>query len=313
MPARRGASSPTSSSTRGSQPARARPRAELRQARSFGARRRRPSLLRGSRRGALRPARDERGGGSARSPRAALPAAADSAFSSRPQRLRGFVALRSLPRMTLPAVVIAAGLGSRLRPLTERYAKPLLPIDGKPVLGPAPARARRRRLSARDARDRPPRRAGRALRRRRQRRSASRSRRHGRQVRTDRLTRSSRRKRTRRTSWSVPTPSSTAARSSGSPSRLRAPALPVRWRSAVATRTRRDRNGIGVDDGRVERLHDPEGAVRGGTALGGRRSAAPPRWRAFRGRRRTSSRPRFSGRSTRESEWRQSRSARRAT
>ena len=36
--------------------------------------------------------------------------------------------------MTLPAVVIAAGLGSRLRPLTERYAKPLLPIDGRPVL-----------------------------------------------------------------------------------------------------------------------------------------------------------------------------------
>jgi len=31
-------------------------------------------------------------------------------------------------------VVIAAGLGTRLRPLTERYAKPVLPIDGKPVL-----------------------------------------------------------------------------------------------------------------------------------------------------------------------------------
>ena len=36
--------------------------------------------------------------------------------------------------MSLPAVVIAAGVGSRLRPLTERYAKPLLPVDGKPVL-----------------------------------------------------------------------------------------------------------------------------------------------------------------------------------
>lgn len=37
--------------------------------------------------------------------------------------------------MTIPnAVVIAAGLGTRLRPLTERYAKPVLPIDGKPVL-----------------------------------------------------------------------------------------------------------------------------------------------------------------------------------
>jgi N-acetyl-alpha-D-muramate 1-phosphate uridylyltransferase len=29
---------------------------------------------------------------------------------------------------------MAAGLGTRLRPLTERFAKPLLPIDGRPVL-----------------------------------------------------------------------------------------------------------------------------------------------------------------------------------
>jgi CTP:molybdopterin cytidylyltransferase MocA len=36
--------------------------------------------------------------------------------------------------VTPHAVVIAAGLGTRLRPLTERYAKPVLPIDGKPVL-----------------------------------------------------------------------------------------------------------------------------------------------------------------------------------
>ncbi len=35
----------------------------------------------------------------------------------------------------LPAVVMAAGLGTRLRPLTERFAKPVLPIDGEPVLG----------------------------------------------------------------------------------------------------------------------------------------------------------------------------------
>lgn len=32
------------------------------------------------------------------------------------------------------AVVIAAGLGTRLRPLTEHYAKPVLPVDGRPVL-----------------------------------------------------------------------------------------------------------------------------------------------------------------------------------
>lgn len=34
----------------------------------------------------------------------------------------------------IPAVVMAAGLGTRLRPLTERYAKAVLPIDGKPVV-----------------------------------------------------------------------------------------------------------------------------------------------------------------------------------
>jgi N-acetyl-alpha-D-muramate 1-phosphate uridylyltransferase len=30
--------------------------------------------------------------------------------------------------------VIAAGLGTRLRPLTEHYPKPVLPLDGKPVV-----------------------------------------------------------------------------------------------------------------------------------------------------------------------------------
>jgi choline kinase len=34
----------------------------------------------------------------------------------------------------LPAVVMAAGLGTRLRPVTERWPKPVLPIDGEPVL-----------------------------------------------------------------------------------------------------------------------------------------------------------------------------------
>jgi dTDP-glucose pyrophosphorylase len=32
------------------------------------------------------------------------------------------------------AVVLAAGDGTRLRPLTERYAKPVLPVDGRPVV-----------------------------------------------------------------------------------------------------------------------------------------------------------------------------------
>jgi NDP-sugar pyrophosphorylase family protein len=34
----------------------------------------------------------------------------------------------------MDAVVMAAGEGRRLRPLTERWAKPVLPIDGRPVL-----------------------------------------------------------------------------------------------------------------------------------------------------------------------------------
>src|ERR671931_700163 len=33
------------------------------------------------------------------------------------------------------AIVMAAGEGTRLRPLTERWPKPVLPIDGKPVIG----------------------------------------------------------------------------------------------------------------------------------------------------------------------------------
>ncbi len=34
----------------------------------------------------------------------------------------------------MEAVVMAAGEGRRLRPLTDRWAKPVLPIDGRPVL-----------------------------------------------------------------------------------------------------------------------------------------------------------------------------------
>jgi NDP-sugar pyrophosphorylase family protein len=34
----------------------------------------------------------------------------------------------------MQAVIMAAGEGQRLRPLTERYAKPVLPIDGRPVI-----------------------------------------------------------------------------------------------------------------------------------------------------------------------------------
>jgi dTDP-glucose pyrophosphorylase len=34
----------------------------------------------------------------------------------------------------MDAIVMAAGEGSRLRPLTERWPKPVLPIDGRPVI-----------------------------------------------------------------------------------------------------------------------------------------------------------------------------------
>jgi glucose-1-phosphate thymidylyltransferase len=36
--------------------------------------------------------------------------------------------------LSLHAVVLAAGEGRRLRPLTERWPKPVLPIDGRPVV-----------------------------------------------------------------------------------------------------------------------------------------------------------------------------------
>ena len=36
--------------------------------------------------------------------------------------------------MSLPAVVMAAGLGTRLRPVTDAVAKPVLPVDGRPVV-----------------------------------------------------------------------------------------------------------------------------------------------------------------------------------
>ena len=32
------------------------------------------------------------------------------------------------------AVVMAAGLGTRMRPISERWPKPVLPIDGRPVV-----------------------------------------------------------------------------------------------------------------------------------------------------------------------------------
>src|SRR4051794_6864048 len=34
----------------------------------------------------------------------------------------------------MDAIVMAAGEGRRLRPVTERWPKPILPIDGRPVI-----------------------------------------------------------------------------------------------------------------------------------------------------------------------------------
>ena len=80
-----------------------------------------------------RPAGRERGaGGSAR-------AASAHACHARPHprarpyardRLSALVRARAL----MHAVVMAAGEGTRLRPLTERWPKPVLPIDGRPVI-----------------------------------------------------------------------------------------------------------------------------------------------------------------------------------
>src|SRR3989344_2760171 len=36
--------------------------------------------------------------------------------------------------MITTAIIVAGGLGTRLRPLTEKTPKPLLPIKGKPIL-----------------------------------------------------------------------------------------------------------------------------------------------------------------------------------
>jgi len=44
------------------------------------------------------------------------------------------------------AIVMAAGEGRRLRPVTERYAKPVLPIDGRPVIVTLVHELRRRNL-----------------------------------------------------------------------------------------------------------------------------------------------------------------------
>ena len=50
------------------------------------------------------------------------------------RRFRGLFSLRSLLAKLVEAIVMAAGEGLRLRPITERWPKPILPIDGRAVL-----------------------------------------------------------------------------------------------------------------------------------------------------------------------------------
>ncbi len=88
---------------------------------------------RGGRR-SVRVARSGGRGGRARARRgpgaAARPAAA--ALHVRTAQRRPVASLA--PKRVSVAVVMAAGLGTRLRPLTERWPKPILPVDGRPVI-----------------------------------------------------------------------------------------------------------------------------------------------------------------------------------
>ena len=83
-----------------------------------------------ARSGRPRPARQRRRGHTRSCGSAASDPARTRPHRTSPRSRRAPLSARVNPQV----VVIAAGLGTRLRPLTERYAKPVLPIEGKPVI-----------------------------------------------------------------------------------------------------------------------------------------------------------------------------------
>ena len=126
------------------------------------ARRRRAAVLGGGGRGAVRP--PGRGGAAAGRARRELRDAArrDPAPLSRGERAPWLADVPvAPPRVTLRAVVMAAGLGSRLRPLTDAWPSPCCRSTAGRCSRPCSGNSPRRGCGEVDGRHRPPRRAGR--------------------------------------------------------------------------------------------------------------------------------------------------------
>ena len=80
-----------------------------------------------------------------------------------------------VPSTQRRAVILAGGLGMRLRPYTTVLPKPLMPVGDRPILDVIVRQLRAARLRARHDRHRPPRRADRGVLRRRLEATGSRS------------------------------------------------------------------------------------------------------------------------------------------
>ena len=132
-PARPGASSSTSSPTRGSPSARARRPRSCTSSCGPSSAPTAGAFARALAEARFGPPEGSAAAASQRAPGAPKPPALAPA-PARPAGPPARPARAPLAADVIPAVVIAAGLGTRLRPLTERYAKPVLPVDGTPVL-----------------------------------------------------------------------------------------------------------------------------------------------------------------------------------